>query len=119
MLKLFILLLAFSGLQETSITQRQLTGKWTNEDHSRVIEFVANGDKTDAVIRKAKDTGLIDKKQMTGLTLKEQGLYTGTLHLIKKGKSFGCSIRIISDSAISIEVSRGLAAKKEIWTNTK
>ena len=45
----------------------KIWGKWANEDKSRVIEFVQNGDKYDAIICGASDKSIIGKKRITGL----------------------------------------------------
>ncbi|PZU81059.1 MAG: hypothetical protein DI529_16035 [Chryseobacterium sp.] len=95
----------------------KILGKWTNEDKTRVIEFVKNGTSYDAVIRKSEDKSVIGKRQITGLKYKREGNYTnGTVHIIKKGKTASCSAQITKDNQLTIKASYGMMSKTQVWT---
>ncbi|PZU16438.1 MAG: hypothetical protein DI622_11555 [Chryseobacterium sp.] len=94
----------------------KILGKWTNEDKTRVIEFVKNGTSYDAVIRKAEDESVIGKKQITGLKRQQEGSYTNaTVHIIKKGKTASCSAQITKDDHLNIKASYGMMSKTQVW----
>ncbi len=94
-----------------------LTGKWTSDDKSRVIEFVKNGNAYDALIREADDKTLIGKKQIAGLTTRDgKSFKNGTLFLIKKGKTAKCSARVLDGRTLELTGSVGLLSKSETWT---
>lgn len=93
-----------------------LTGKWTSDDKSRVIEFVKNGNAYDALIREADDKTLVGKKQIAGLITKDgKSFKNGTLFLIKKGKTAKCSARMLDGHTLELTGSVGLLSKSETW----
>lgn len=94
-----------------------LTGKWTSDDKSRVIEFVRNGKAYDALIREAADKTLIGQTQIAGLTTKDgKSFRNGTLFLIKKGKSAKCTARMLDGHTLEITGTVGLLSKSQTWT---
>ncbi len=59
-----------------------ILGQWTNEDNSRVLEFVKNGSEYEAIVRKAELPAYIGKKQITSLKYDKKNAYVdGTLHI--------------------------------------
>ncbi len=95
----------------------KILGKWTNEDKSRVIEFVKNGSSYDAIINKAESSSLVGKKQITALKHSKENHYTdGTLHIIQKGKTASCSAKLVSDTKLALKASIGFMSKTQVWT---
>lgn len=112
---LLFILLSMNMKAQTS--EDKLLGKWTNEEKTRVVEFVKNGNYYDAIIRKADDASLIGKKQIGGLKPSGKGNYTnGTVYIIKKGKTASCSAQIVKDGLLSIKASYGMMSKTQVWT---
>lgn len=94
-----------------------ILGKWTNEDKTRVIEFVKNGTSYDAIIRKAENGSAIGKKQISGLKPNGENNYVnGTVYLIKKSKTASCSAQITKDNLLNIKASYGMMSKTQVWT---
>ncbi|SHJ88076.1 DUF2147 domain-containing protein [Epilithonimonas mollis] len=94
----------------------KLLGKWANEDKTKVVEFVKNGPSYDAVILKSEDKSLIGKKQITGLKFQHEGNYNnGTVHIIKKGKTASCTVKITKDQ-LTVKASYGIMSKTQVWT---
>ncbi|WP_312901914.1 DUF2147 domain-containing protein [Chryseobacterium taichungense] len=111
---LVFLILGMHVKAQTS--QDKLIGKWTNEEKTRVIEFVKNGNYYDAIIRKAEDNNVIGKKQISGLKPAGNGNYTnGTVYIIKKGKTASCSAQITKDDLLNIKASYGMMSKTQVW----
>lgn len=96
-------------------TNDKILGKWTNEERTRVIEFVKNGNTYEALIRSAEDPSLIGKKQITGLKNKGNEYYGGTLHIFQKDKKLKCSASISSDNHLKLTASYGLISKTQTW----
>lgn len=115
---LFPLLFMFLGMNvKAQVSQDKIIGKWTNEEKTRVIEFVKNGNYYDAIIRKAEDDSVIGKKQISGLKPAGNGSYTnGTVYIIKKGKTASCSAQITKDDLLNIKASYGMMSKTQVWT---
>ena len=90
-------------------------GKWTNEDKSRVVEFVKTGSGYEAVIRAAPDPALVGKKQLTGLVF-GNGKYTGIVWLPKKGKSYPCVLKMKTDNTLELTANAGFMSKSQIWS---
>ncbi|WP_449386972.1 DUF2147 domain-containing protein [Chryseobacterium lineare] len=112
---LVFILLGMNMKAQTS--EDKLLGKWTNEEKTRVVEFVKNGNYYDGIIRKAEDASLIGKKQISGLKPSGKGSYTnGTVYIIKKGKTASCSAQIVKDGLLSIKASYGMMSKTQAWT---
>lgn len=97
-------------------THDKILGKWTNEENTRVIEFVKNGDTYDAIIRKAEDNSMVGKKQITDLKATGTTSFSdGTLHIIKKGKTAKCTASLSGDTRLELKASYGLLSKSQIW----
>lgn len=112
---LVFILLGMNMKAQTS--EDKLLGKWTNEEKTRVVEFVKNGNYYDAIIRKSEDASLIGKKQIGGLKPSGKSNYTnGTVYIIKKGKTASCSAQILKDGLLSIKASYGMISKTQVWT---
>lgn len=95
----------------------QILGKWTNEDKSRVIEFVKNGSYYDAVIIKSENASYIGKKQITNLKFAKNNAYIGgILHVYQKGKTANCSAKLVSSTKLDLKASIGIMAKSQVWT---
>ncbi|MEO7979116.1 DUF2147 domain-containing protein [Flavobacterium sp.] len=98
-------------------TNDKILGKWTNEDKTRIIEFVKSGDAYDAIIRKAEDNGLVGKKQITDLKASGTASFVdGKLHIIKKGKTAECTASLSGDAKLIIKASYGMMSKSLTWT---
>lgn len=94
----------------------QILGKWTNEDQTRIIEFVKNGETYDAIIRKATDNSLVGKKQITGLKpSSKQAFINGTVHLIKRGKTAKCSAELSGNNKLYLKANLGITSKTQTW----
>ena len=106
------------GLLSTAYAQTDgdtILGKWTNEDKTRVLEFVKAGTGYDAIIRDAPDQDLIGKKQLTRMAY-SKGIYTGTVLLPKKGKSYPCTLKMKADSTMELTAKTGFMSKSQVWT---
>lgn len=109
------LLFSLNVLAQT--TNDKILGKWTNEDKTRIIEFVKSGDAYDAIIRKAEDNSLVGKKQITALKATGTTSFSdGTLHIIKKGKTAKCTASLSGDTTLYIKGSYGMMSKSITWT---
>lgn len=95
-----------------------ILGKWTNEDKTRVIEFIKSGSSYYAVIREAPDQSIVGKNQLTNLSYHEGG-YNGNVLLPKKGKSYPCTLRIKSDGTMELTAKAGFMSKSQVWTKVK
>lgn len=95
----------------------KILGTWGSEEQSRTIEFIRNGDTYDAIIRSAGDAGLVGQKQITGLKAGgENAFKNGTLHIIKKQRTAGCSARLVDDQTLELKASLGFLSKSQTWT---
>lgn len=95
----------------------QILGKWTNEDKSRVIEFVKNGSYYDAVIIRSVNVSYIGKKQITNLKSDKDNAYKGgTLHVYQKGKTASCSAKLVNGTKLELKASNGFMYKSQVWT---
>lgn len=95
----------------------KILGRWTNEDKTRIIEFVQNGDAYDAIIREASDKSVIGKKQITGLKpVNDVSFSDGTVFLVKKGKSAKCNATRIGENKLEIRANYGMMSKAQTWT---
>lgn len=95
-----------------------ILGKWTNEDKTRVIEFVKIDSVYEAIIKEASDKTLVEKKQITGLQYAKNG-YNGKVFLPKKGKSFPCTVKLNSNGSLELSAKAGFISKSQIWTRVK
>ncbi|RXK85688.1 DUF2147 domain-containing protein [Filimonas effusa] len=120
MISAFILALLCSLAAFARPDNDPILGKWTNASGNRVIEFVKNGDGFDAIIRKAEDSSLIGKKQISGLHKKNSTTYSdGTLYLVNQGKTAACSVVMSSPDLIQLTGKMGLFAKSQQWKRLK
>lgn len=117
---LFLSISAFlsAGAQQTGNTET-IIGKWTNEDKSRIIEFVRNGATYEALIRESDDKSLIGKKQITELKFENGRYRNGKIHLIKKNKTASCTARLLDDSTLELSAKLGLMSKTQKWSRIK
>ncbi|MBK8493212.1 MAG: DUF2147 domain-containing protein [Saprospirales bacterium] len=98
-------------------TNDRILGQWTDEDHTRVLEFVRNGSFYDAIIREAEPSSLIGKKQITSLKYDTGNAYKdGLLHAFQKGKTANCSAKLLEDNKLQLKASKGLTSKSSVWT---
>jgi len=95
-----------------------ILGRWTNEDNTRVIEFVKTGNGYNAVIKEAPDKSVIGKNQLTGVVF-SNGNYNGNVHLPKKGKSYPCTIKIKSDGTMELTAKAGFMSKTQSWVRVQ
>lgn len=108
-------LLGLNAYAQT-VNSDKILGKWTNEDKTRVLEFVKNGSTYEAVIRSAEDKSLVGKKQITGLKVNGSNTYKdGTVFLFKKNSSAKCSITFVDTNKITIKATKGLYSKSQAW----
>ncbi|MCB0631662.1 MAG: DUF2147 domain-containing protein [Saprospiraceae bacterium] len=117
--RLIILLtgLLLAGTLSGQTATKEISGQWVNEDQTRVIEFVRNGDAYDAIIRKADAPQLVDKKQISGLEETKDAVFSnGTLYIIQKGRTAKCSARLINDNKLKLTASIGLLSRSQTWT---
>lgn len=95
----------------------KIVGKWTNEERTRIIEFVKNGNTYDGVVRKAEDERLVGKKQITGLRANGNSSFTnGVVHLFKKGKTATCSVTLSGETKLYLKANYGMMSKTQVWT---
>ena len=114
---ILLMLVSISGISTAVVAQNpgdEILGKWTNEDKTRVIEFVKAGSGYEAIIKEAPDKSLIGAKQLTGLEY-NGGSYKGQVHLPKKGKSYNCSLKIRADGVLELTAKVGLMSKSQLW----
>lgn len=118
---LFILGLLIIGMNAfAQSSPDKILGKWMSKDKTRVIEFVINGTTYDAIIRKAEDSKLIGKKQITGLIPSgEKSFKNGELHIIQKDATASCKVQLLSDDKLEIKASMGFISKSQVWTRYK
>ncbi|HTN45817.1 MAG TPA: DUF2147 domain-containing protein [Flavipsychrobacter sp.] len=95
-----------------------ILGKWTNEDKTRVIEFIKSGSVYNAVIRKAPDQSVVGKNQLANLSYRD-GNYNGNVLLPKKGKSYPCTLRMKDDGTMEMTAKAGFMTKSQVWTKVK
>lgn len=115
---LLLTLLFIAGLftaVQAQTNADDILGKWTNEDKTRVLEFVKNGSSYDAIIKEAPDNSLIGQKQLTNLSFRKSS-YKGKLYLPKKGKSYPCTITIKGDGTMELTVKAGFMSKSQTWS---
>lgn len=94
-----------------------IIGKWTNQDQTRIIEVVKNGNVYEAIVLKAEDKALVGKKQITGLTAMGNGNFTnGVVHLIKKGKTARCTAVLLRNNQLQLKATYGMMSKTQTWT---
>lgn len=116
------LLLLFAGFTQEVKAQTAsadtLLGKWTNEDRTRIIEFVKNGNTYEAIIRQAPDQDLVGKKQITKLVF-NNGIYKGELYLPKRGKNLSCTLRITQTGNLELAAKAGFVSRSQVWSRVK
>lgn len=118
---LLMILIFIGGLSTVAHAQTNvdtILGKWTNEDKSRVIEFIKNGSSYNAVIKKAPDESMVGKDQLTDLVYKN-GSYSGKVNLPRKGKSYPCTVTIKSDGTLQLTARAGFISKSQTWTKVQ
>ena len=95
----------------------KILGKWTNEDSSRIIEFVKNGATYEAIIRKAENQSVVGKKQITGLKPNgEKDYKDGVIHIIQKNETVACKAKLEGNNKLEIKASKGMFSKSQVWT---
>lgn len=104
--------------KQTQNSRDAVLEKWTNEDKTRVVEFVNTGISYNAIIRKAPDESIVGKNQITDI-IYSNGIYNGKVNFPKKGKSYPCRLRIKNDGSIELTVKVGFINKSQIWTRIK
>ena len=104
--------------KQTQNSRDAVLGKWTNENKTRVVEFVNTGISYNAIIRKAPDESIVGKNQITDI-IYSNGIYNGKVNFPKKGKSYPCRLRIKNDGSIELTVKVGFINKSQIWTRIK
>lgn len=118
-MKFLLILLILSASPATEAYAQNnadaILGKWTNDDKTRIIEFVKEGSSYHAIIRKAPDPDLLGKNQLTQLVFR-QDTYNGRLWLPKKGKSYPCSLQINTHGSLEITAKAGFMSKTQAWT---
>lgn len=114
-LVLFIFAVGVSKGSQAQTNADAVLGKWTNEDKSRVVEFVKAGSGYEAVIRAAPDPALVGKKQLTGLVF-GNGKYAGIVWLPKRGKSYPCVLKMKTDTTLELTANAGFTSKSQVWT---
>ncbi|MEL6638188.1 MAG: DUF2147 domain-containing protein [Bacteroidota bacterium] len=98
-------------------TSDKLLGKWTNEEKDRVLEFVQNGEAFEAIIKVGEPSSFVGQKQITELRSDGENSYRdGKLHVLKKGKTVNCSIALLDDDRLELQVKFGMKSKTTIWT---
>lgn len=114
---LLMIIIFIGGLLTVAKAQTNvdaILGQWTNEDKSRVIEFIKNGSSYNAVIKKAPDNSIVGKDQLTGLVYKN-GSYSGKVNVLKKGKSYPCTVSVKNDGTLQITARAGFISKSQTW----
>jgi len=121
-IKIFsITILLFTALFTTAHAQTNadsILGKWTNEDKTRVLEFVKTGSNYEAVIKEALDKSLVGKKQITSLQY-SYGSYKGSVYLPKRGKTLPCTLIIKSDGSLRLSANAGFMRQSQTWTRVR
>ncbi|CAG5016133.1 hypothetical protein DYBT9275_05483 [Dyadobacter sp. CECT 9275] len=117
------LMLLFVAVELTTGAHAQtsadaILGKWTNEDQTRVIEFVKDGGGYQALIRQAPDQSLVGKKQLTGITY-GKGVYTGQVWLPKHGKNYPCTLTLKTNDSLELSAKAGFMSKSQMWTRVR
>lgn len=92
-----------------------ILGRWQNEDKSRIMEFVKNGNTYEAVIIEAPDKSLVGKLQITGLVY-DGGYTDGMVHLPKRGKVLPCTVKIIGNNKLELAAKAGFMSKTQTWS---
>lgn len=95
-----------------------ILGRWTNDDKTRVIEFVKTHDGYEAIIKEASDPNLVGQKQITEFHYSKNS-YNGSLHLLKKGKVLPCTARINNSGGLELSAKAGFMSKSQTWTKAK
>lgn len=95
-----------------------ILGKWTNEDKTRVLEFVKNGSSYEALIKEAPDKSLAGQKQITQLQY-SNNIYSGKLQLPKKGKTFPCTVKLQHNGSLELTARVGFMGRSQTWTKVQ
>lgn len=114
---IFLLAALFTTAQAQTNAD-SILGKWTNEDKTRVLEFVKTGSNYEAIIKEAPDKSLVGKKQITGLKY-SNGSYKGSVYLPKRGKTLPCTLTIKSDGSLQLSAKAGFMSQSQTWTRVK
>lgn len=114
---IFLLTALFTTAQAQTSAD-SILGKWTNEDKTRVLEFVKTGSNYEAVIKEAQDKSLVGKKQITGLKY-SNGSYKGSVYLPKRGKTLPCTLTIKSDGSLQLSAKAGFMSQSQTWTRVR
>lgn len=113
----FALVIILIGVKVSAqVSGDKILGKWINEDKTRIIEFVKNGSAYDAIIRKAENSDVIGRKQITQLVSAGEGTYNnGIIHVIKGNKTVNCKANLLTNGKLEIKGSKGLISKSQVW----
>lgn len=113
-----ILLTALFTTAQAQTNADSILGKWTNEDKTRVLEFVKTGSNYEAIIKEAPDKSLIGKKQITNLKY-SNGAYKGSVYLHKRGKTLPCTLTIKSNGSMRLSAKAGFMSQSQTWTRVR
>jgi uncharacterized protein (DUF2147 family) len=115
----------------------QLIGTWLTDDQKTAIEFFKSGSTYSGRIawmaepNDAKGLPFVDRKNpdeskrnqkvlgltiITGLAFKKGEFIAGTVYAPKRGIYAKCSIKVLSNTKLSITVSSGLFSDTKTWT---
>lgn len=121
MLKIVILLFTLLiGAGAYAQSTKDIVGKWTNEDQTRILEFVKNGETYEVIVRKSPKNEFFGKKQITGLVPDgTQAFKNGTLQIFKKNKKMDCTVKFLEADVIEIAASLGFFNKTGKWTKVE
>lgn len=108
-----------SAFASQTMTGDIILGKWINDDKDRTIEFSKKGSEYVAVVVAADDKALIGKEQISGLKWDGKTFKEGKLHVIKKDKTYPCTIMVKNNNTIEISGKVGFISKSQTWNKLK
>lgn len=97
-------------LLTTSFAPDTILGKWTNEDKSKEITLVKNGNVY---------SGTTEGKEILQHLVYNNGSYTGKVYLPKRNQTFRCTITLKGEDTMEITVKAGLISQTKVWTRIK
>lgn len=101
--------------QTASTKADSILGKWTNEDKTKIIEFLKNGNTYEAIVRKAEKSESIGKKMITELVLRGKE-YNGKVYIPKTKKIYDCNIIFLNPKTIELTAKSGFMSQSRQWT---
>jgi uncharacterized protein (DUF2147 family) len=108
-----------ASAQQKTDNSSILLGKWINDENDRTIEFVKKDKLYSALILTANDKSLIGKEQIINLKWNGKSFTSGKLIIIKKGKTFDCTVTIKDNNTIEITGKSGFMNKSQTWKRVK